>query len=100
MSSEPIVRDERTVAVENSSYRWAYLLMSYGLLVITAYRSFVQHEQSWDTLILVIAGGVVANIYQGTQHVLSRRWAIMSGIAIGLALLLAVVLMLMHRPAQ
>ena len=30
---QAVERDERTVAVENASYRWAYLVLTYALLV-------------------------------------------------------------------
>jgi hypothetical protein len=52
-------RDERTIAVENASYRWAYMFMSFGLLLLVGYRSFVHHESSWDLFALVILGGGV-----------------------------------------
>jgi len=45
---ECVERDERTVAVENASYRWAYLLLTYALLVDVMYRSLVRHEASPD----------------------------------------------------
>ena len=68
MTTQPIMRDERTVATENASYRWAYLVLSFGLLVSTAYRSFVRHESSWDLIALVILGGAVAIFYQGSRQ--------------------------------
>ncbi len=75
MSTTPMVqRDERTIAVENASYRWSYLFLSYGLLVLIAYRSFVYHQSPWDLLALVVLGGVVGVAYQGFQRVLSKRW--------------------------
>jgi hypothetical protein len=37
MSTIPTVhRDERTLAVENASYRWAYLFLSFALLLLVA----------------------------------------------------------------
>ena len=33
MTTQPIMRDKRTVATENASYRWAYVVLSFGLLV-------------------------------------------------------------------
>lgn len=89
MTAKPIMRDERTVTIENASYRWAYLFLSFGLLVSTAYRSFVLHETSWDLLGLVIAGGVIASVYQGGKGVLSRRWAMMTIASAALAALVA-----------
>lgn len=74
-TTSSIQRDERTIAVENASYRWAYLFLSFGLLLVVAYRSFVHRESPWDLLALVVLGGVVGTIYQGTHRVLSRHWA-------------------------
>lgn len=78
MKNQSVVRDERTVSVENSSYRWAYLLLSFGLLVIVAYRGFVWRESSWDLLALVVLSGFVTTLYQGAYGVLSRRWALVA----------------------
>ena len=97
MTTQPIMRDERTVATENASYRWAYLVLSFGLLVSTAYRAFVRHESAWDLIALVILGGAVATFYQGRGQVLSRRWAVASAAAALLALVIAVVLVLVRR---
>jgi len=97
MTAKPIMRDERTVATENASYRWAYLVMSFGLLVSTAYRSFARNESTWDLLALVILGGAVATFYQGSRRTLSRRWAVASAAAVLLAVVLGVVLALIRR---
>jgi hypothetical protein len=76
MSTTPTVeRDERTVAVENASYRWAYLFLSFGLLALVAYRSFVHHEGAWDLLALVVLGGILSAAYQGIHKVLTAQWA-------------------------
>ena len=93
--NQSVVRDERTVNVENSSYRWAYLLLSFGVLVVVAYRGFVWRESSWDLLALVVLSGFVTTFYQGAYRVISRRWvwvAITTGlvaavIAFGIAFL-------------
>jgi hypothetical protein len=77
-------RDERTLAVENASFRWAFHFISFGLLLTVAYRSFAHNESSWDLLALVVLGGLVASGYQWSHHVLTRRWVIH-----GLASLLA-----------
>ena len=97
MTDESIVRDERTVSVENASFRWAYLLLSYGLLVSVAYRGLVRHENSWDLLALVMAGGAVSSLHQGSQGVLSRRWVMLSTAAAVLALVLGGVIALLRR---
>lgn len=97
MTDTPVFRDERTVAIENASYRWAYLLLSFGLLLSTAYRSFVSHEQSWDLVALVVAGGVIASGYQLSQRILSRRWTLVAAATAVLAAIIAIVVTLIRR---
>lgn len=92
-----IERDERTVAVENASYRWGYQVMSFGVLVIVAYRSFALGESNWDLLALVIAGGMVPSAYQGANRVLTRRWAKTQIAAMVVAALLAAVIVWLRR---
>jgi len=76
MNNESVVRDERTMTVENASYRWAYHLLSFGLLLDVAYRGVARNESSWDLLALVIVTGLAATLYQQANKVLSRRWAL------------------------
>lgn len=71
---ECVERDERTVAVENASYRWAYSLLTYALLVDVMLRSLVRHEASWDLMALVIMGGVGCTVYQARQKILAHGW--------------------------
>lgn len=97
MNANSIVRDERTSAVENASYRWAYLLLSYGLLASTIYRSFVLHGSTWDLMALVIVGGTVASLYQGQQRVLSGRWTMMTVMSVVIALVVAIMILLIRR---
>ena len=76
MSMTPSVnRDERTVAVENASYRWAYTFVSFALLIDVVYRGMFRHEAAWDLLALVIVGGGVCTIHQARQKIWTRRWA-------------------------
>ncbi len=67
-------RDERTVAVENASYRWAYTLLNFALLIDVAYRGMVRHEVAWDLIALIFVGFVFCTVYQARQKILSRRW--------------------------
>ena len=89
-------RDERTVAVENAGYRWSYLTLSFGLLVISAVRSLRFHEQTWDLLWLAILGGGVNAVYQASQRVLYPRWVVAVLATVALAMLLAVAMVLMR----
>jgi len=89
MSTRPPARDERTAVVDNAGYRWSYLVLSFGLLAIVAFRSFLHREASWDLLALVVLGGGVNASYQGLHRVLCKRWAVVSGVTAVIAALLA-----------
>ena len=86
MTGDDVVRDERTLSVENASYRWGYLFLAYGVLLIAAYRGLVQRVASWELLALVIVSGLVTTLYQGRYRVLSGRWA---AVALGAVILAA-----------
>jgi len=90
MTGPTVERDERTVAVEGVAYRWSYLVLSFGLLVIIGVRSFVNHESSWDLFGLLILGGAVNAGYRRLHRVLYRRWTVMVAVAMLLAALIAV----------
>jgi hypothetical protein len=75
MSTHNVVeRDERTLAVENSGYGWAYGLLTYALLIDVMYRSFVWREAAWDLMALVIGGSAFCAIYQARHKALVRGW--------------------------
>jgi hypothetical protein len=99
MKAINVDRDERTLAVENASYRWSTLVLSFGLLGLTAWRSLVRDEQPWDLLALVVAGGLVNTIYQLSHRVLNRRWGVMVAATFGLAGIVALVLFALTRRA-
>lgn len=96
MSQQDVVRDERTIATENASYRLATLFMSFGLLLDVAWRSFHLGEAPWDLMALIVLGGVVSSVYQGSHHVLTWRWAKLTVASALLAILVAVLLVLLR----
>lgn len=83
-----VLRDERTLAIENASYRWGYTVLAYGVLLSAGYRGLVRGEAGWDLLGLVIASGLVTAGYQGRRGVLTRQSV---GIALAAFLLAAMV---------
>lgn len=98
MNAPAVVQhDERTVAVAKASYRLAYLFLSFGLLAVVAVRSLVYAEAPWDLLLLAILGGGIGTAYQGRFRVLSRHWMIATVLAVGVALGLAVLIVLLRR---
>jgi hypothetical protein len=92
MTPAPVERDERTIAIENAGYRWSNLVLSFGLLLLTMYRSLVRHEASWDLLGLVVLGGAVNVAYQWSGRVLYRRWIVMTIVTFALAAAVAAVM--------
>lgn len=96
MSDQPVIRDERTIAVENASYRLAYTILSFGAMVIVAWRGFVLKQNLWDLLVLVILSSALATAYQAVHRIFERRvimamvvLAVISGlVASGLVFLL------------
>lgn len=88
--------DERTIAVSNAGYRWSYLVLSFGILISVAVRSFTYGESSWDLLTLVVLGGVVNAAYQHSQRVLPRKWVAMTLVTMAIAAVLAALMILVR----
>jgi hypothetical protein len=97
MIEPPVERDERTTAVENAGYRWAYLFVSFGVLSIVAVRGLFRSEASWDLLALVVLGGVVHVVFRAFHRALYARLALRVAVTVVAAALLAVVLVLARR---
>jgi len=74
---QSVQRDERTVAVENASYRWACAFVTFALLIDGAYRGLVHNEAAWDLLALAIVPGIVCTIYQARQKTLASWIAVL-----------------------
>ena len=93
-----IPRDERETSVDQAADRLSYLVLSFGLLAIVAYRSLVDREASWDLLGLVIFGGLVGTAYRVRRRVASRRWQLLLLGTAAVALVVAMVVALATRP--
>jgi hypothetical protein len=89
MMPSPAYRDDQAAPVENASFRWAYLVMSFGLLGLVAYRSFFWRESPWDLLALVVLGGGVSAAYQGYYGVLTVRRGVLMAVGAVVAALVA-----------
>lgn len=88
MMDQEVIRDERTEAVENASYRLAYCLLQFGVLICVAYRGFMFDQACWDLLGLVIITGWVAMVYQGAHKVFTWRF---TRATVGILILSAVI---------
>ena len=97
MTDDLTDRDERTVAVENAGYRWAYLFLSFGVLLIVAVRGSLDGEASWDLMALVVLGGGVHLAFRTYHRALYRRLALRVAVALTAGLLLAIALVLIRK---
>ncbi len=90
-------RDERESSVDHAGDRLAYLVMSFGLLAIVAYRSVADGAASWDLLGLVVLGGLVGTLYRLAQQAVSREWTIVAAGTAAVAVVVAVIAALATR---
>jgi hypothetical protein len=88
MISRMVSRDEREAGIDLAADRLSYLILSYGLLVLVAYRAFALGQASWDLLGLVILGGLVGTGYRFRGRAAARGWA---AVVVGTVVVAAVV---------
>ncbi len=97
MNTHAIVnRDERTLAVENAGYRWAYAFVVYALLVDVVYRGIVFQEAAWDLMALVILSGAVCVGYQARKKAMVKGWAMKAVLVACLGAAIAAIVALTH----
>ena len=73
MSATPEVEsDERTVAVENASYRWGWILLYIGVLLDGNYRVYVRQEAPIDLMVLAIGSAAFCTLYQARKKTLTH----------------------------
>jgi hypothetical protein len=87
-----LARDERETAVDRAADRLSYLAVSYGLLVLVAYRSFVERQASWELLGLVLLGGLVGTVQRLRHRVMTRTSALIAGVTLVVALAIAIII--------
>jgi hypothetical protein len=75
-TQQRVMRDERTVAIENASYKWACLFLCYALFIEVIYRGVVRDEAAWDLLFLTCVPGIVCSIYQARKKTVSGWLAV------------------------
>jgi len=92
-----VPKDERDTRVDLSADRVAYLVLSYGLLLSVAYRSFVNGDAAWDLIGLVVLGGVVGLAYRVRQRAVSGHWTLMLAATIAIAFIVAAVVVVTAR---
>lgn len=91
-------RDEREVAIDRAGDRLAYLVVSYGLLLVVAWHSFVDGAETFELLALVVLSGAVGAAYRARHRAFTRDSAIVLGVTILGALVVAVLIAVLVRP--
>jgi hypothetical protein len=86
-----VERDEREAGIDLAADRLAYLVVTYGLLLVVAYRAFVDRASSWELLGLVVLGGVVGVGYRAWHRSISGSWALVLGLTIAAGLVVAAI---------
>lgn len=89
-----LVRDEREVSVDRAADRLAYVVLSFGLLAVVAYRSFVEGAASWELLGLILLAGVASTGYRLWQGVLTRQAVLVLALTALIALLVGALVVL------
>ena len=74
MNSKMIDKDERTIFIENASYKYGYNFISFALLLDVMYRSLRFNEAPWELLGIIIISGFIITIYQYQQKILGKTW--------------------------
>jgi len=92
-----IPRDEREAGVDRGGDRVSYLVLSFGILAIVAYRSIVDRAASWDLLALVVLGGLAGTAYRARNRAVSRGWLLVLGGSVAVALVVAAIVVLAGR---
>lgn len=89
-----LARDERELAVDLAADRLGYLVLSFGVLALAAYRSLAHGEVTWDLLALVVLGGAAGAVVRINRGVATWTWgrAAIGAAALGLVVAVALVL--------
>ncbi|MGI6451302.1 MAG: hypothetical protein ACOX3R_13890 [Desulfitobacteriia bacterium] len=74
MKNNLVEKDERTIFVENTSYKFGYRFVTFALLFDILYRSISFNDACWDLFGIIICSGLIVSIYQYRQKILGKSW--------------------------
>lgn len=97
MSTKQVEVDERTISVQNASYRKGYVFVTFGILIVAAYRSLVFNQNTFDLLGLVMLGGLVTTLYQAQNKILNRGYVRLAIVTFTVALVVAFLMATMKK---
>jgi hypothetical protein len=87
-------RDEREQRTDLAADRVGFLVLSFGLLAIVAYRSVALGVASWDLLGLLLVSGIASAVFRLWQRTLTRQAALVLLLVAGVGLVVAAVVAL------
>ena len=70
----PVKRDERTVAVENASYKWAWHFLVWPLIIDAMYRQHSLNEEVGDLVALICISSSIAIVHQHRYQAVVSYW--------------------------
>lgn len=83
MTTTPVLRDERTVAVENASAKWGLIVLQFGVMLDVFYRGLLKFgavtagaslvQANGDLMTLVCLSSLIPMAYQ-LRHGLWSTW--------------------------
>ena len=73
-TEQPLKRDERTVAIENASFKWAWHFLVWPLTIVALYRQKAMNEEVGDLIALVCVSSAIAIVYQFRHKVIVSYW--------------------------
>lgn len=73
-TEQPVKRDERTVAVENASFKWAYYFLVWALLIDAWYRHKIRNEDIGDLVILACVSAAIGHVYLIRHKAVVSNW--------------------------
>jgi hypothetical protein len=76
-TNQRVERDEWKMAVENASYTWGLIFVTYALLIDVVYRSAVRNEAAWDLLALAMMPGIICTVYQARHKTVGWSSAVL-----------------------
>ena len=63
ITEQRLKRDERTVAVENASCKWAFYFLAFAVLIDAVYRQKVRNEDVGDLVALAGVSAAIGTVY-------------------------------------
>ena len=92
-----VPRDECEARIDLAADHLAYLVISYGLLLAVAFRSFLHGDAASDLLGLLVLSGIVGVAYRLRRGAVTGRWTLMLMATVGIAIVVSIMIAVAGR---